>query len=84
MVSCHFGKKDSLALSAYNSTSQLGDFISLLTYFFIARLTNWPVGVPFFFAALYLATFALLAAKLIDPNLIQQLAASEIQPNKAY
>jgi|688.fasta_scaffold271952_2 MFS family permease len=35
MVSIYFDKRKGLALSAWNGTSQLGDFISLITFFII-------------------------------------------------
>lgn len=72
MVSYHFGKKDAMALSAYNGTSQTGDFISLMTYFFVKKLTIWSSGVTFFFSSAYLLVFLFIMGKFINNNEVNE------------
>lgn len=70
MVSNFFDKNNGIALSAYNGTSQLGDFTSLITYFAIVKLSNWPAESSFFLLTLYLVFYAILITAFI-PNTLQ-------------
>jgi hypothetical protein len=72
MVSYHFGKKDGIALSAYNGTSQAGDCISLMTYFFVKKVSSWTSGVCFFFSSAYLLIFVLIISKFIKNSEAKQ------------
>lgn len=69
MVSCYFDKSDGIALSAYNGTSQFGDFTSLITYFAVVKLSSWPPESSFFLLTIYLIIYIALILLFIPENL---------------
>lgn len=68
-VSCYFDKNDGVALSAYNGTSQLGDFTSLITYYGVLKLTGWPPESSFFLSSFYLVVYIVLISFFFPDNL---------------
>jgi sugar phosphate permease len=65
MVSLYFDKRKGLALSAWNGTSQLGDFISLITFFIIVASRQWQPYSSFFLASFYLLVLLICAIVFI-------------------
>lgn len=73
MLSLYFDKRNGITLSAWNGTSQLGDFISLITFFVIVATNSWPPQSSFFLASGYLLIMLILIAVLIPKELKNQL-----------
>ena len=69
MVSLYFDKRNGINLSAWNGTSQLGDFISLITFFAIVATNSWPPQSSFFLASAYLLVMLLLIIFLIPKEM---------------
>lgn len=67
MVSLYFDKSNRITLSAWNGTSQLGDFISLGSFFIIVAADQWQPQSCFFLGSFYLLVMLILIAVLI-PN----------------
>lgn len=68
MVSLYFDKRNGIILSAWNGTSQLGDFISLITFFVIVASNQWQPQSCFFLGSFYLFVMLILVAFLIPSN----------------
>jgi sugar phosphate permease len=69
MVSLYFDKRNGITLSAWNGTSQLGDFISLITFFVIVSTNEWQPQSSFFLGSTYLFIMLLLIIFLIPKEL---------------
>jgi sugar phosphate permease len=71
MVSYYFDKNNGMALSAWNGSSQLGDLISLMTYYLIVISKQWPTYSSFFLIAFYILICG-IAVKFVIPNLLKK------------
>jgi MFS family permease len=71
MVSLYFDKSKGITLSAWNGTSQLGDFISLGSFFIIVASNQWQPQSCFFLGSLYLLIMLILVVVLI-PNKLKE------------
>lgn len=59
-----------MALSAWNGSSQLGDLISLMTYYLLVITKEWPTQTSFFLIAFYLL-LCMIAIRLVIPNTLK-------------
>jgi sugar phosphate permease len=72
MLSFYFTKKNGILLSAWNGTSQLGDFISLITYYAIVNTREVPQQ-SFFLISFYLLVLIVLNAFLLPAHAPQEV-----------
>jgi uncharacterized membrane protein len=67
MLSFYFDKKNTISLSIWNGTSQLGDCIALATYYLVVAANNWKPQSSFFILLALMVVFVLLDLYFI-PN----------------
>ena len=79
MVSLYFDKRNGITLSAWNGTSQLGDFVSLITFFVIVATRSWPPQSSFFLASAYLLIMLVLIILLIPKELKNELHPHHVE-----
>jgi MFS family permease len=72
MVSLYFDKRNGMVLSAWNGTSQLGDFISLISFFVIVASKEWKPQSCFFLGSFYLLVMLVLVIALIPDSFPDQ------------
>jgi MFS family permease len=72
MVSLYFDKRNGITLSAWNGTSQLGDFISLISFFAIVASNEWQPQSCFFLGSFYILVMLIVVAVFIPTSFPDQ------------